>query len=75
MLETVGHPVAVNPDRVLAKVARERDWEVMQFTKPVRLRDRVSVPSLPLTATAAGITAAASLGALVAWRFARRAHA
>ena len=24
----------------------EREWEVMQFTKPVRLRDRVSVPSL-----------------------------
>ena len=41
MLEAVGHPVAVNPDRVLAKVAREREWEVMQFTKPVRLRDRV----------------------------------
>jgi HAD superfamily hydrolase (TIGR01490 family) len=72
MLEAVGHPVAVNPDRVLAKVARERDWEVMQFTKPVRLRDRVSVPNLPLTATAAGITAAASVGALVAWRLARR---
>ena len=33
MLEVVGHPVAVNPDRVLAKVAREREWEVMQFTK------------------------------------------
>jgi hypothetical protein len=60
--------VAVNPDRVLAKVARERGWEVMQFTKPVRLRDRVSVPSLSMTATAAGITAAASVGALVAWR-------
>jgi HAD superfamily hydrolase (TIGR01490 family) len=72
MLEVVGHPVAVNPDRVLAKVARERDWEVMQFTKPIRLRDRVSVPSLPMTATAAGITAAASVGALVAWRLARR---
>jgi HAD superfamily hydrolase (TIGR01490 family) len=71
MLEAVGHPVAVNPDRVLAKVAREREWEVMQFTKPVRLRDRMSVPSLPMTATAAGITAA-SLGALVAWRLARR---
>jgi HAD superfamily hydrolase (TIGR01490 family) len=72
MLEAVGHPVVVNPDRVLAKVARERDWEVMQFTKPVRLRDRVSVPSLPITATAAGLTAAASVGALVAWRLSRR---
>jgi hypothetical protein len=72
MLEAVGHPVAVNPDRVLAKIAREREWEVMQFTKPVRLRDRVSVPSWSTTATAAGITAAASVGALLAWRLTRR---
>jgi len=72
MLEAVGHPVVVNPDRVLAKVARERGWEVMQFTKPVRLRDRVGVPSLSLTAAAAGVTAAASLGALLAWRLTRR---
>src|SRR5664280_2530628 len=76
MLEAVGHPVAVNPDRVLAKVAREREWEVIQFTKPVRLRDRVSVPSLSITTTAVGgAVAAASVGALVAWRMARRAHA
>jgi HAD superfamily hydrolase (TIGR01490 family) len=74
MLEAVGHPVAVNPDRVLAKVAKEREWEVMQFTKPVRLRDRMSVRSLSITATAAGVTAAASVGALVAWRLARRAE-
>jgi len=74
MLEAVGHPVAVNPDRVLAKVARERGWEVMQFTKPVRLRDRVSVPSLPVTATAAGVTAVATAGALVAWRMSRRSR-
>lgn len=72
MLEAVGHPVAVNPDRVLAKVARERGWDVMQFTKPVRLRDRVSAPSLPATATAVGITAAAAAGAAVAWHIARR---
>ena len=42
MLEIVGHPVAVNPDRPLAKVAKERGWEIVHFTKPVRLRDRVS---------------------------------
>jgi HAD superfamily hydrolase (TIGR01490 family) len=74
MLEAVGRPVVVNPDRVLAKIAREREWEVMQFTKPVRLRDRVPVPSLQMTA-AAGIGAAASIGALVLWRMTRRAHA
>jgi hypothetical protein len=43
MLETVGHPVAVNADRALAKVAKERGWETRQFTKPVRLRDRVTL--------------------------------
>jgi len=64
--------VAVNPDRVLAKVAQEREWEVMQFTKPIRLRDRVSVPRLSITTAAAGVTAAASVGALLAWRLARR---
>ena len=42
MLEIVGHPVAVNPDRALAKVAKEREWEILNFTKPVRMRDRVS---------------------------------
>ncbi len=72
MLEAVGHPAVVNPDRVLARVARERDWEVLQFTKPVRLRDRVGVPGLPVTATAAGVMVAASAGALVAWRLSRR---
>jgi HAD superfamily hydrolase (TIGR01490 family) len=80
MLEAVGHPVAVNPDRVLAKVAREREWEVMQFTKPVRLRDRVATPSLPTTAAVVGITVAASVGALMArqiahgWQPTRRLH-
>jgi HAD superfamily hydrolase (TIGR01490 family) len=71
MLEAVGHPVVVNPDRVLAKVAKEREWDVMQFTKPVRLRDRVSVPSLPATAMVAGITVATSAAGVVAWRLAR----
>ena len=43
MLEAVGHPFAVNPDRALAKEARERGWEILQFSNPVRLRDRASV--------------------------------
>ncbi len=33
MLEVVGHPVAVNPDRVLLHVARERGWEVLRFDR------------------------------------------
>src|SRR6202011_1488042 len=46
MLEGVGHPVAVNPDRELARAAQERGWEVLHFVRPVRLRDRVPVPQI-----------------------------
>ncbi len=72
LLECVGHPVAVNPDRLLAKVARDREWEVLSFVKPVRLRDSVPVPTLPqaalLSATAVAITGVAA----VAWRYSQR---
>jgi HAD superfamily hydrolase (TIGR01490 family) len=67
MLETVGHPVVVNPDRVLQKVARERDWEILQFVRPVRLRDRMPVSPGRATA-AASLSAAIAAGALVMWR-------
>ncbi|MGH9087035.1 MAG: HAD family hydrolase [Acidimicrobiales bacterium] len=64
MLEAVGHPVAVNPDRPLGRLARERGWEVRQFTKPVRLRDRVPAGT-PVVTTGLALVAAA---ALLVWR-------
>ena len=66
MLETVGNPVAVNPDRELLKVARERSWEIRRFVHPVRLRDRVPVPPAGPTAAVA-VTALAGAGALFVW--------
>jgi HAD superfamily hydrolase (TIGR01490 family) len=33
MLRMVGHPVAVNPDAELARVAREEGWEIMRFER------------------------------------------
>src|SRR3954452_8953215 len=33
MLRVVGHPVAVNPDAALARVAREGGWEIMRFDR------------------------------------------
>jgi HAD superfamily hydrolase (TIGR01490 family) len=33
MLRAVGHPVAVNPDAALARVAREDGWEIMRFDR------------------------------------------
>ena len=32
-LEVVGHPVAVNPDRDLRRVARDRGWETLEFSE------------------------------------------
>jgi HAD superfamily hydrolase (TIGR01490 family) len=40
MLETVGHPVAVNADKLLRKEAVARDWPLLDFTRPVRMRTR-----------------------------------
>ena len=33
MLRAVGHPVAVHPDKALARVAREEGWEVLRFDR------------------------------------------
>ena len=69
MLEAVGNPVVVNPDRVLLKLARERGWEVQVFARPVRLRDRMPVPTRGSALAAVGASGAAA--ALVWWRFRR----
>ena len=75
MLEAVGHPVAVNPDRVLANSRGEHEWESVQFTRPVRLRDRVPVPNLPTAAAVTGAAVAALAVATLAWRHGHRLRA
>jgi HAD superfamily hydrolase (TIGR01490 family) len=42
MLEAVGHPRAVNPDRALRRIARERQWPVLAFStrSPLALGSR-----------------------------------
>lgn len=72
MLEAVGHPVVVNPDRDLARVAKQRGWEIRQFTRPVRLRDRVPVPQPGKLATASAALTAAAAGVAVWWWVRRR---
>jgi HAD superfamily hydrolase (TIGR01490 family) len=73
MLEAVGHPFAVNPDRALRKEAAARDWPVLVFTKPVRLRDRFSGVALPPPgALAAAAVGAGAATAGVVWLAARR---
>jgi len=48
MLEAVGHPVAVNPDRELRNAARERGWDIMEFKRPVTLRTRLATLPTPV---------------------------
>jgi HAD superfamily hydrolase (TIGR01490 family) len=55
MLRLVGHPVAVNPDAELARVAREEGWEVMRFERLGR-RLRVAAAAALVSAMAAGVT-------------------
>jgi len=69
MLEAVGHPTAVNPDRGLRKVAAERGWPVLEFVRPVRLRSRFSGARTPVVTSAAVGVGAAVAG--LAW-YARR---
>jgi HAD superfamily hydrolase (TIGR01490 family) len=73
MLEAVGHAFAVNPDRALRREAVARDWQVLVFTKPVRLRDRFSAVSLPKPPTLAAVALSAGAAtAAVVWLAARR---
>lgn len=45
MMRLVGHAVAVNPDRELARIARREDWDIVHFSHRVPLRERVAMPS------------------------------
>jgi len=68
MLEAVGHPVAVNPDRELRKEAETRGWDVRDFRRPVRMRTRlVETAAHPRTQVAAGVVAAVVAAAIVGY--------
>lgn len=58
MLEAVGHPVVVNPDAELEKIAIERGWEVRRFESAVTLRDRMPTKTMSGVAVAGGVAAA-----------------
>ena len=64
MLEAVGHPYAVNPDRELRREAQARGWPVLVFNRPVALRRRMRLPHPTPFGTAVSLLVAALLGAV-----------
>ncbi len=69
MLEAVGFPVAVNPDRDLRKVANQRGWRIRDFRRPVRLRDRFGEVRRP--SPVAIVAGAAMVAAVLVWVYLR----
>jgi HAD superfamily hydrolase (TIGR01490 family) len=67
MLRAVGHPVAVNPDRELSRLAAAEGWPVLTFSHRVPLRERVTLPPPGRLATGAAIATGVSAGLVLGW--------
>jgi HAD superfamily hydrolase (TIGR01490 family) len=65
MLEAVGHPHAVNPDKELRRHAAAQGWPVLQFTRPVALRRRMRLPSSRPTLAALALGTAVVVGGAI----------
>ena len=68
LLELVGHPHAINPERELRSIAEQRGWPILEFRRRVTLAKRLTQP-VPLIS---GATVAAVIGAGIAWGLMRR---
>lgn len=71
LLEAVGHPVAVNPDKSLLRIAIDRSWEIRVFDHPEPLREARTFVAPSKSTVAAGLgaaTAAAAAGGALWWR-------
>ena len=74
MLRAVGHPIAVNPDRELTRVANAEHWPIVEFVNRVPLRERVALPTTKgaRIATAIGVVLAIGSVAVLASLLHRR---
>jgi HAD superfamily hydrolase (TIGR01490 family) len=72
MLEAVGHPTVVNPDRALRKESTSRGWPVLTFSRPVSLRDRIPAPSSAAVATTAAVGVSALAAGALTYSLLRR---
>lgn len=64
MLEAVGNPVAVNPDRAMKKAALENGWEIRSFRHPVPLFQMPSPREVSIGASVVAVITAAAAGGI-----------
>lgn len=63
MMQLVGHPVAVNPDRSLMAIAHRRGWPVVEFNRSQKKIMRgVGVGTLTAAAAGAGVVTGIRIG-------------
>lgn len=70
LLEAVGNPVVVNPDKMLRRLASEKGWQVETFRNPISLRDRLPQlrpPPVPRAAGVATMAGVAIFGGFLWW--------
>jgi HAD superfamily hydrolase (TIGR01490 family) len=74
MLEAVGRPVVINPDKELRRLAVEREWRIEAFRDPIPMRSRLPQLRAPQLSTTERASAAGVISlALLAWWYTRRA--
>jgi len=72
MLEVVGHPTAVNPDAELRRIAIDRGWPVLDFRRPVTMRQRIPIERRGTVAVVGAGVAATAVALGLAWYLRRR---
>lgn len=65
LMEVVGHPVAVNPDKDLRKIAEENNWPILEFQRKVSLRTRLARPVPIISGATLTVALAAGIAALI----------
>ena len=75
MLEVVGHPHAVNPDKELRRVATTNGWPVLVFARPVTLGSRVRLPPAKPTLAALAVGGVVVVGGAILVNIRRRNQA
>jgi phosphoserine phosphatase len=66
MMEIVGHPVVVNPEKDLRRIAEEREWPILEFQRPVSLESNLTkrVPLISGATIGAALVGAAAVAVL-----------